>query len=212
MTTRTTPTLGAVLLAATEARLDDLWVALPARVETYDAATQRCSAQPVVRQAFQDESGDRQTQRLPVVTDVPVAWPGGGGFRLTFPLTPGDYVLLLCTSCSLDRWLVGGGADVDPQDDRRSTLSDAVAIPAVRDFGHPWAPSDNASLGRDGGPTIEITPTEIRAGGTDKLVTLDQFLHHTHVTAGTGAPTPPTAITPGGSAVTFPGTQVLKGG
>lgn len=50
---------------------------------------------------------------------------------------------------------------------------------------------------------------EIRsAGGTaHALVTQEQFLNHTHLTAGAGAPTPPTAINP---VPALTGTTVLK--
>lgn len=52
--------------------------------------------------------------------------------------------------------------------------------------------------------TVEIrTP-----GGTaDALVTQSQFMNHTHTTAGTGPPTPPTALSP---SPPLTGTTVLK--
>lgn len=167
MTTRTTPTLGAVIKAAIEARLAGLWVALPARVESYDPATQRCSAQPVSLQGYVDETGERRTTRLPVVADVPVAWPRGGGFRATFPLASGDYVLLLFTSLAFEAWALGGGVNLDSGDDRRNTLSDAIAVAGIADFGHPLSspPTDGGSFGQDGGPVVDVTSDTAFVGG-----------------------------------------------
>lgn len=58
----------------------------------------------------------------------------------------------------------------------------------------------------DSGSTVEIR----QAGGTAvPLVTREEFLSHTHATAGTGTPSPPVVGATPGSAVTFPGTTVL---
>lgn len=206
-----TPTLPGVIDGAITARLKNLRVAMPARVETYDAATQSCSCQPLVYDGYFDETGRRQAEKLPVVTSVPVCFPGSGGFRVTFPLSTGDTVLLVFASSSIDRWLANGG-EVDPIDDRRHHLTDAIAIPGLRDLSHAvtGVPSTTMSIGKTGGPTIEIG-TDIRAGGSNNLVLRSEFLAHTHATAGTGTPSPPIAG-PSGSSSTFPGTQTLKGG
>lgn len=47
--------------------------------------------------------------------------------------------------------------------------------------------------------------------GAEPLVTRAEFLSHGHPTAGTGAVSPPIIAPAPGSAVTFPGTVVLKG-
>jgi hypothetical protein len=167
---RQTPTLAAVILAAMEARLQSFWTALPAQVVAYDPASQLCSAQPVSRQGFKNESGKRQTATLPVVTDVPVAWPRGGGFRLTFPLAPGDFVLLVFSSLAFDTWLLQGGANLDPGDDRRNTLSDAVAIAGIFDADDEDSttpPTDAASLAHTAvdGATVDVLNDTVYVGG-----------------------------------------------
>ena len=55
-------------------------------------------------------------------------FPGAGGYRITFPVAEGDTGLLLFAESSLDKWLVSGGT-VDPEDDRRHDLTDAVFLP-----------------------------------------------------------------------------------
>lgn len=198
------PELAEVLRAALDSRLGTLHVALPGRVESYDAAKRRADVQPLVRQGYVDEAGARVVERLPVIADVPVVFPGSGGVRVTWPVNRGDTVLLIFCSASIDKWLAVGG-DVDPLDDRRHTLSDAVAIPGLMDF---------ASVG-DATPQIEFTTAEIRAGGSAALATkadIDALImtFNTHVHAG---------VLPGGSSTAIPsspaipstGTQVLKG-
>ena len=199
------PSLSAVLNTAMRERLRAVRVALPARVESYDATTQQIVAQPLVMEGYIDETGDRLADRLPAIAGVPVVFPGAGGFRVTFPIAIGDTVLLVFASSSIDRWLALGG-EVDPADDRRHALSDAIAIPGLRDFAHALgnAPSSTMSIGKDGGPTIEISGTDVQIGGSNNLVTKAEFMAHVHATAGTGTPSPPT--------VTIAGTQVLKGG
>jgi Phage protein Gp138 N-terminal domain len=209
-----TPDLATVITAATAAALKGARVALPARVETYDATTQKVSVQPLIFEGFNDETGTRQSERLPVIADVPVVFPGAGGFRVTFPVAVGDTVLLVFASSSIDRWLALGG-EVDPLDDRRHHISDAIAIPGLRDFAHPLAaaPTSTMSLGKDGGPTIEISASDIKAGGSQLLALLSDisslittFNSHTHLASG-GATSVPSA-----PAAAATGTAVLKGG
>jgi hypothetical protein len=161
-----TPSLSNVLDDAQDSRLNELHVSIPGRIEAYDAGSGRATVQPLVKRGYIDEQGDRQVETLPVVTDVPVLFLGAGGFRFTLPVSVGDVVLLVFTSCSIDRWLVKGGL-VDPQDDRRHCLSDAIAIPGLRDFGHAWSSpaSDVASIGHDAGAQITFRQQELRLGG-----------------------------------------------
>jgi hypothetical protein len=135
-------------------------------VESYDSATQKISAQPLIKRGYTDETGERIAERLPIITGVPVVFPGGGGYRVTFPIAKGDTVLLIFSEASLDKWLAHGG-DVDPNDDRRHTLSDAIAIPGLRDFAHALdsAPTDCATIGSDSGAVIEMRTADIRIGG-----------------------------------------------
>ncbi|MGN6108539.1 MAG: Gp138 family membrane-puncturing spike protein [Kofleriaceae bacterium] len=135
------PSWAEVLSGAIDTALQEVFVAMPGRVESFDAATQRASVQPLVRRAYYDaELDETVNERHPVIPDVPICFPGAGDWRLTFPIVKGDTVLLVFASCSLDRWLSRGG-EVDPEDDRRHSLSDAVAIPGLYSFGGTSKPS-----------------------------------------------------------------------
>ena len=89
------PSLAEIFEAAIASHAARVWTALPARVESYDSATQTISAQPVVHDVFYDEYGERRTQRLPLCLDVPVCFPRGSGVSITWPLQVGDLVLLV---------------------------------------------------------------------------------------------------------------------
>lgn len=146
---RDTPTLAEALRSVLDTRLSGVRVMLPGIVQSYDASRQRADVLPAVHDAYLDESGERQTERLPVVTEVPVIFPGASGGSLTFPLSRGDEVALVFSSSSLDRWLARGGV-VDPEDDRHHTVTDAIAIPGLRHAPLPAAAvGDGAVLAGD---------------------------------------------------------------
>jgi hypothetical protein len=205
-----------VLDAAVHAAMAGLRTMLPGKVVRYDAALQQADVQPLIKDWFLDEGEERVVEDLPVVPNVPVVFPGAGGFRVTFPVAVGDTVALLFSCSSLDRWLDQGGGPVDPGIYHRHALMDAVAIPGLRDFAHPLgsAPIDRMTIGKDTTPRIDITGTQIQAGGTAALALLAElasaistYNSHTHndpVSGVTGAPNQPA------SAAT--GTTVLKGG
>ncbi len=160
------PSLGAVLAAAIDVRLLGVHTHLPARVESYNATTQRASVQIELRSARFEEDGSRTPVRYPVIPDVPVKFEGSGGYRTTYPVQRGDQVWLEFCEASLALWKSRGG-DIDPVDDRRMRLSDALAVTGLRDGSRPLknCPTDRMSLGHDEGATVEITPTEVRVGG-----------------------------------------------
>lgn len=160
------PELAETMVDALDARLEEVRVCLPARVTRWNAALQQVDAQPLVKYRHFDEEGEPVVEQLPVIPGVPVIFPGGGGFRVAFPINVGDDVLLIFSQASLDRWSRQGGL-VDPEAHHRFALGDAVALPGIRDFAHPLAPvaADGATFGKDGGLQIKVTPSNIKLGG-----------------------------------------------
>lgn len=138
---------------------------MPGIVQQYYPSNQTVDVQPSVHSSFTNEAGDRVAERHPVLRAIPVIFPGGGGFRCMFPLDPGDHVLIVFSEKSLDKW-DSQGTEVDPGDDRRFALSDAVAIPGLRPSVSALsnAPTDTLSIGWNEGPTIELSDSVIRLG------------------------------------------------
>lgn len=126
-----TPSIPGAVRRMVEMFLRNVRGALPGVIEDYDAATQTASVKPLLMEGYFDEAGERKVDSLPVIPDVPVVFQGAGDFSITFPLSRGDTVLLIFAGGSLDKWLQYGG-EVDPLDDRRFDLSDAIAIPGLR--------------------------------------------------------------------------------
>ena len=158
-------TLQDLLSRFRESLLADLHTSLPGKIVRYDATTQKADVQPLIKERYTDESGATQVRDLPVIPSVPVQFPGAGGYRITFPIATDDTGLVVFSESSLDKWLVSGGA-VDPSDDRRHDLTDAVFLPGLRDFGHPLgsAPTDRATFGKDDGLQIHVDPSLISIG------------------------------------------------
>lgn len=99
--------------------------AFPGVVQAFDG-----SGAADVQPAILVERPGEQPKPGPMLLNVPVLFPGGGGFRLAFPLREGDEVLVICSQRSLDRWKATGGV-VEAGDRRQFALSDAVAIPGL---------------------------------------------------------------------------------
>ena len=146
-----TPSLSDVIAAAQNVRLQDLHVALPARVESFDAAKQLADVQPLLLVPLIDENGQETTARLPVIPSVPVVYPRGSGFHLVFPLAVGDNVLVVFSERSLDQWKAKGG-EVNPVDQTFHSLAGAVCFPGMYPATNPVPsfPSDKLVVGKDG--------------------------------------------------------------
>lgn len=209
------PSFAEVVTRAIDSRLIDLHTALPAKVTRYDASKQQCDAKPLIKSFYETEEGTWVSSSLPVVTNVPVSFPGGGGFRLVFPLQPGDIVLLVFAEGSLDKWLAQGG-EVDPIDPRRHALSDAIAIPGLRSFNEPWSDAEGSfiTLGSDSGSADFVALAAKVNARLDAIQTT--LAGHQHLSAGSGSPTTPappgpTSQDPGGTNAVGSATVKVKG-
>lgn len=196
-----TPRLEEVLEAAIGGVLDDVRVALPGRIESYDADSRRATVQCLVMDRFVDEDGNLQAAPMAPWTDVPVALAGSGTVRIKFPIRAGDPCWVMFASSSIARCKAGDGTTVvDPGDDRHHHLADAFAIPIPT----------MAATGADDAAMIEFTDSGlIKAGGDEPLVTRSEFNAHTHTVATTGT----AAAQTGTAAIPAPitGTPRLRG-
>lgn len=146
-----TPSLAEVISAAQDARLQNVHVALPARVESFDASKQLADVQPLLLVPLINEDGSETTVRLPVIPNVPVIFPRGSGFHLVFPLAVGDNVMVIFSERSLDLWKAKGG-EVNPVDQTYHGLAGAVCYPGCYPATNPVPsfPSNKLVVGKDG--------------------------------------------------------------
>jgi hypothetical protein len=124
-----------VLAQILETRAAQTWTALPGIVRSYDAATQLASVQPAVQDFETGEDGERTDKTLPVIPDVPVAWPGGSGQYFHPGLTAGDEVLLVFSSLDPSVWHRTGSVS-KAADLGRHVPAHAFAVPCVYSRGN----------------------------------------------------------------------------
>lgn len=104
--------------------------AMPALVVSVDYAKMTLSAQPTIKGILRTKTG-AVAESLPVLQDVPIVWPSGGGVTLTLPVAAGDECLLVIADRCIDAWWQSGGVQL-PMDARDHDLSDAFALVGVR--------------------------------------------------------------------------------
>lgn len=204
----------ATLLDAIRAGLQNqaskLHVALPGRVENYDAATQTCSVQPLLPKIFVGEE-DKLLLRMPVISNVPVVFPRAGNFFMSFPLQKGQHVLLVVVEQSLEEWIrtqqgeewFKKTSELNPEvpyEVRDHHLSDAVAIPGLYPIPAALqnADADDVVLGYDTDLLLHIRQSEVewvRPGKAQQSVAVSEpletlygsarstYASHTHATA-----------------------------
>lgn len=118
--------LGVAISTVVEGWLKDTHTCLPGIVVSFDGATQTAKVQPAIKRIFADVG----PVNLPECVDVPVQFPSGGKFVLTFPVAAGDECLLVFSERAIDFWWDKGGVQL-PAEYRMHDLSDAFAIVGV---------------------------------------------------------------------------------
>lgn len=156
-----TPTLAELIRMAVASMLSDVHVSLPGRVESYDPARQVVDVQPLLRRPVVASDGtELDAEAIPILMDVPVAFPRGGGGFQSWPLAAGDLVHLVFVERSMDTWQQGNGELTTPLDFRHHSLSDAVAYPGLypRGLALSDAHAENMVWGFDGGAQVHVRP------------------------------------------------------
>lgn len=124
--------------------LEDVYTALQGTItDVSNLKNNRISVQPSVKRL--NSSG--QEFDYPILPDVPIQWPSGGGAVMTFPLKVGDDVLLIFSMASITEFQLSNTGTVKPSDTRNHALSDAIAIPCIyRDANQPEPNEDDVEI------------------------------------------------------------------
>lgn len=158
--------------AALDGRQAEIWTALPGIFQSFDPEALTASVQPAIRGEVTGETGAARAVDMPLLVDVPVVFPHGGGYSLTFPIRQGDECLVVFASRCIDAWWQSGGIQ-SPAEARMHDLSDGFAIPG------PW--SQAAKIGGvsasavqlrsdDGASCVEITGQAVNIKSPGKIV------------------------------------------
>lgn len=190
----------------------EIWTALPGIIESFDPVKMTVRVQPAVKaRVFSHddnpplpgavlEADNWWNVPLPLLVDVPVMFPGGGGFTMTFPVVAGDEALVVFSSRSIDNWWYQGGVQ-NQSVLALHDLSDGFAFVGVRSQPRVLTPAvsatavairsdDNTVHIKIAAGEIEIIAPAIKLGTTlKKLVTEDAvaiFNAHVHSGVQTG--------------------------
>jgi hypothetical protein len=125
---RNTPTITEAVDARIEAKLRDLNTVSVGRIESYDDSSGRASVQLIVERVRYGEDGERETAKRPLLVEVPIVYLGASTRLIKYLIGAGDLAVVMFAQHSLDRLLAVGGDTIDPGDERRHHLSDAIAI------------------------------------------------------------------------------------
>jgi hypothetical protein len=148
---------------AIEARLKEVHTCLPGIVQKFDPTTQTATVQPAIQRIFIDKG----PVKLPLCVDVPVQFPAGGDFVLTFPVHANDECLLVFSERAIDFWWDRGGVQL-PAEYRMHDLSDAYAIVGVssrKRFLSNFNASGAELRTRNGSTFLRIDGSNVYVGG-----------------------------------------------
>lgn len=104
-----------------------LWTALPGIITAVDYIKFTVSVQPAIMGKTEDAEGVQTDVQLPMLVDVPVLFPNGGGWHLTCPIQVNDECLVVFASRCIDAWWQNGGVQ-KPMELRMNDLSDGFCI------------------------------------------------------------------------------------
>lgn len=138
-----------------------IWTSFPAIVTSVNLEQMTLEAQPAIKGLQQMADGTERYVNLPLLVDVPICFPSGGGFTMTFPIAVNDEVLISIASRCIDSWWQNGGLGI-PMESRMHDLSDGFAMLGPKSL--PNVIEDisdtNVQLRNDAGTCyLEITPS-----------------------------------------------------
>jgi len=174
--------LAEVLASERKPTSEQLRVALPGIIQSFDPDAVTAVVQPAIRYVERDNDGNKSTKDYPLLVDVPVVFPRGGGCTLTFPVKEGDECLVIFADRCIDFWWQSGGIQ-EPVDGRMHDLSDAFCIVGPQSQAKKISGiSTSAAQFRsdDGSTYLEIDPTTkkiklVAPGGLDVITPMADF-------------------------------------
>ena len=149
--------------AITDSVSNQIRVAMPGIIQSFDPDAVTCTVLPAIKGTDGNESAD-----LPLLVDVPVSFPRGGGCTLTFPVKAGDECLLIFADRCIDFWWQNGGVQ-EAVDLRQHDLSDAVAFVGIQSQAKKISGISTSAVelrSDDGGTKLSLNPSSGAINGT----------------------------------------------
>lgn len=136
----------------------DMRVAMPGVIRSFDSTKMTVTVELAIRDKLKINNIYTNVA-VPLIPDVPLMLPHGGGFSVNIPVQDGDECLLICADMCINSWWANGATD-GPQNqevDRRHDFSDGFAVLG------PWSQKTKPSYFNTS--AIEIT----KADGSNKV-------------------------------------------
>jgi hypothetical protein len=151
-----------LLARAFESRLSDVYTSIVGRVEVFDPVKRTADVAPMVRRPVPLASGEVAYEDLPIVPSVLLLYPSAGALSITWPLVPGDFVVLLVTTHAIGQWRQAATLS-NPGDLRQHHLGSCLALPLLGN------PLTAAAVDPDG-LVLEAPAIKLGAGATESGV------------------------------------------
>ena len=138
-----------------------VWTAMPGIINSFDSDAITATVRPAIQGIIQQPGGKSVAVELPLLLDVPVVFPRGGGGALTFPIAEGDECLVVFASRCIDAWWQSGGVQI-PAEMRMHDLSDGFALPGPFSQAQKISGISTNSVqlrSNDGSTYIDLNPT-----------------------------------------------------
>lgn len=161
------PSITQVMDAFFKRSAEDVFTALPGVVKAFNAVTMTADIQLAVKLPRRNGDGSAEYEEAPILGDVPIVYPRGGGFQMTFPLAAGDGVLVVFSTLDTGAWETSGLAPSEPLNLIRGGLNSCVALPGWNAITAPMSPLDATSreskgmIGKDGGLHVELSDAHV---------------------------------------------------
>lgn len=120
-------TLAEIVDQAINTYLSGVHTCMPGIIVDYQPAKKTATVQPTVKLKYKSD----EIVSMPLISSVPVIFPGSSDAVIHFPLAKGDGVLIVFSETSLENWIAAASGEVEPGDDRRYNLTDAFCIPGL---------------------------------------------------------------------------------
>lgn len=133
------------LRMAIDGQIAQLWTAIPAIIQSFNATAQTVTAQPAIQGVTTDKKQNKNYVNMPLLVDVPIQFMTAGGYSITCPISVGDECLIVFSSRCIDGWWQSGGVQ-RPIEARMHDLSDGFALIGVRSQSRTVAGYDTTKL------------------------------------------------------------------
>jgi len=159
-----------------------IWTSMPGIIQSFNTSAVTATVQIAIKGIVHAPDGSAQFVNMPLLVDVPVHFPRGGGCTLTFPVAKGDECLVVFAARCIDGWYQSGGVQI-PMEPRIHDLSDGFAFVGffsqVTKIG--GISTSSAQLrSNDGSTYIDVNPALqkvkiVAPGGFDVIAPLSTF-------------------------------------